>query len=275
MAQKSITKIHQMNKFYTLSLLFLLLISCSPYQKALKSEDMGVKYTAAEEKYNNGKYNKAIRLFEQMAPSYRGKPQAEKMFYMFAQSYFKTNQFYLAGYQFESFSSSYPKSEKLEECAYLGALCYSKLSPLYSLDQVDTQKAIDKMQIFIDNYSESAYLSEANGIVKELREKLEKKSFEIAKQYYTIYDYKSALIALDNFVADYPGTPFRDAALYYKIDSAYQLAINSVPEKVKERLLNAKEAYEKFSRMSNTKEYTEKADDLMTKINENLQQYSK
>ena len=44
-----------MNKFYTLSLLFLLLISCSPYQKALKSEDMGVKYTAAEEKYNNGK----------------------------------------------------------------------------------------------------------------------------------------------------------------------------------------------------------------------------
>ncbi len=264
-----------MNKFYTLSLLFLLFISCSPYQKALKSEDMGVKYTAAEEKYNSGKYSKAIRLFEQMAPSYRGKPQAEKMFYMFAQSYFKTNQFYLAGYQFESFSSSYPKSEKLEECAYLGALCYSKLSPLYSLDQVDTQKAIDKMQIFIDNYSESAYLSEANGIVKELREKLEKKSFEIAKQYYTIYDYKSALIALDNFVADYPGTPFRDAALYYKIDSAYQLAINSVPEKVKERLLNAKEAYEKFSRMSNTKEYTEKADDLMSKINENLQQYSK
>jgi outer membrane protein assembly factor BamD len=267
--------IHQMNKFYTLFLLFLFLLSCSPYQKALKSEDMGVKFTAAEEKYTNGKYNKAIRLFEQMAPSFRGKPQAEKMFYMFAQSYFKTNQFYLAGYQFESFASSYPKSEKMEECAYLGALCYSKLSPEYSLDQVDTQKAIDKMQMFIDNYPESNYLSEANDIIKELREKLEKKAFEIAKQYYIIYDYKSALIALDNFVADYPGTPFRDAALYYKIDSAYHLAINSVPEKVKERLINAKEAYEKFTRMSNTKEYTEKADDLMVKINENLQQYSK
>jgi outer membrane protein assembly factor BamD len=275
MAQKSITKIHQMNKFYTLSLLFLLLISCSPYQKALKSEDMGVKYTAAEEKYNNGKYNKAIRLFEQMATSYRGKPQAEKMFYMYAQSYYKTKQYYLAGYQFESFASSYPKSEKLEECAYLGAFCYSKLSPIYSLDQTDTNKAIDKMQAFIDNYPESSYMSDANVIVKELREKVEKKAFEIAKQYNTIYDYKSALIALDNFITDYPGTPYRDAALYYKIDSAYHLAINSVPEKVKERLLNAKEAYEKFSRMSNTKEYTEKADDLMTKINENLQQYSK
>jgi len=264
-----------MNKFYTLSLLFIVLVSCTPYQKALKSEDMGVKYSVAEEKYNSGKYNKAIRLFEQMAPSYRGKPQAEKMFYMFAQSYYKTNQYYLAGYQFESFANSYPKSEKLEECAYLGAFCYSKLSPRYSLDQTDTHKAIDKMQAFIDNYPESTYMSEANVIVKELREKVEKKAFEIAKQYNTIYDYKSALIALENFIADYPGTPYRDAALYYKIDSAYHLAINSVPEKVIERLLNAKEAYEKFTRMSNTKEYTEKADDLMAKINENLQQYSK
>jgi outer membrane protein assembly factor BamD len=38
-----------------------------------------------------------------MAPVYRGKPQAEKMFYMYAQSYFKTEQYYLAANQFETF----------------------------------------------------------------------------------------------------------------------------------------------------------------------------
>ena len=31
------------------------------------------------------------------------------------QSYFKTKQYYLAGYQFESFVSSFPKSEKAQE----------------------------------------------------------------------------------------------------------------------------------------------------------------
>jgi TolA-binding protein len=38
-------------------------------------------------------------------------------------------------------------------------------------------------------------------------------------------DFKSALVALDNFIADYPGTPYKEDALYYKFDSAYQLGI--------------------------------------------------
>ena len=61
--------------------------SCSPYQKALKSEDVSLKYEQAEKKYDAKKYSKAIRLFEQLAPAFRGKPQSEKMFYMFSQSY--------------------------------------------------------------------------------------------------------------------------------------------------------------------------------------------
>jgi outer membrane protein assembly factor BamD len=38
---------------------------------------------------------------------------------MFSQAYYKTEQYYLAGYQFESFASGYPKSEKIQ-AAYLG-----------------------------------------------------------------------------------------------------------------------------------------------------------
>jgi outer membrane protein assembly factor BamD len=264
-----------MNKLYLVLLFSVMLFSCGPYHKAMKSEDVAVKYAMAETQYEAGKYDKAIRLFEQIAPAYRGKPQAEKMFYMYSQSYYKTKQYYLAGYQFESFTASYPKSEKIEECAYLGAFCYSKLSPVFSLDQIDTYKAIDKMQAFIDNYPESSYSSEANVTVKMLREKLEKKAFENAKQYNTIYDYKSAMVALDNFISDYPGTPFKEAALYYKFDSAYHLAINSVSYKMEERLKSAKEAYDKYIKHSNSNEYKEKADELMDMLNQNLQQFSK
>ncbi|MNX48412.1 Outer membrane protein assembly factor BamD [compost metagenome] len=133
-----------MNRIFYILLIAIALGSCSPYQKALKSEDIAVKYDIASKMYDAGKYTKAIRLFEQIAPSYRGKPAAEKMFYMFAQSYYKTKQHYLAGYQFESFTSSYPKSEKAEEAAFLSAESYSKLSPRYTLDQTDTDKAIYK-----------------------------------------------------------------------------------------------------------------------------------
>lgn len=264
-----------MKKFLYLIALVVLFASCSEYQKAVKSDDVALKYTAAEHQYEKGKYNKAIRLFEQIGPAYKGKPQAEKMFYMFAQSYYKTKQYYLAGYQFENFASSYPKSEHHEEALFLGAKSYSMLSPVYTLDQKDTDTAIDKLQVFIDRYPDSQYLADANAIMKTLKNKLEKKSFEIAKQYNTTYDYKSALVALENFISDYPGTPYKEDALFYKLDSAYNLAINSVPSKMEERLNNAKAAYSSLMKFNGSTKYKNKADAMLARIDKDLQQFSK
>ncbi len=264
-----------MKKILSIILITILFCSCSEYQKALKNEDVAVKFDLATKKYDLGKYNKAIRLFEQIAPAYRGKPQAEKMFYMFAQSYYKTKQYYLSGYQFESFVSSYPKSDKVEEAAFLAAKSFSKLSPVYSLDQTDTSKAITKLQDFIDLYPNSTYLAEANTVLKSLTDKIEKKIYENAKGYHTISDYKSALVALDNFISDYPGTPYKEQALFYRFDSAYQLAINSVPSKMEERLKNAVVAHSNLMKFNANTSYKEKADEMFAKIEKNLQQFPK
>ncbi len=264
-----------MKKFISIVLILVVFSSCSEFQKALKSEDIAVKFDVATKQYEKGKYEKAIRLFEQIAPSYRGKPQAEKMFFMYAQSFYKTKQFYSAGYQFESFVSSYPKSQKIEEASYLGAFCFSKLSPIYSLDQVDTYKAIEKFQNFIDAFPNSQYLSEANIIVKQLREKLEKKAFETAKQYNTISDYKASLVALDNFIIDFPGTIYKEQALYYKFDSTYKLAINSVPSKMEERLKSAKNAYNSLLKFNSNTKYKGQADLMLAKIEIDLKQFIK
>ncbi|OYU81837.1 MAG: outer membrane protein assembly factor BamD [Flavobacterium sp. BFFFF1] len=264
-----------MKKFISLLFVLVLFSSCSEYQKALKNEDTAKKYEVGTKMYDKGKFSKALRLFEQIAPSYQGKPQAEKLFYMYAKSFYAEKQYYPASYQFDKFSSSYPKSEKAEEAAYLAAYSFSKLSPRYSLDQVDTFKAIDKLQSFINNYPNSEYLTEANRIAKELREKIEKKNFEVAKQYNTISDYKSALVAFDNFIADFPGTPYKEKALYYKFDSAYNLAINSIPSKMEERLLVAKSAYASLMKFNASTEYKAKADDMLARIETDLKQFSK
>ena len=263
-----------MKKILSILLLTLVFSSCGEYQKALKTEEIGVKYDVATTQYDKGNYAKAIRLFEQIAPSYRGRPQAEKMFYMYAQSYFKTKQYYSAAYQFESFTTSYPKSEKIEEANYLAALSYSKLSPRYSLDQVDTFKAIDKLQTFINMYPTSQYLAEANVIVKDLREKLEKKAFETAKQYNTISDHKAALVVLDNFITDFPGTKFKEEALFYKLDSSFKLAVNSVDTKKAERLNNAKNAYLNLMKFNQASAFKEEADDMLNQIETDLKQIS-
>jgi outer membrane protein assembly factor BamD len=81
--------------------------------KSIKNDDVAVKFEIGTKLYEAGKY-KAIRLLSKLHLLIEGK-QAEKLFYMFSQAYYKTEQYYLAGYQFESFASGYPKSEKIQK----------------------------------------------------------------------------------------------------------------------------------------------------------------
>ena len=224
-------------------LLSVLLLSCNTYQKLLNSKETAPKLKAAQKYYDDGEYRRANRLYEQIIPSYRGKPQAQRLIYFFANSHYQMGNYILAAYQFESFVKSFPRSEKLVEANFMIAKCYYMLSPIYSLDQENTNEAMEKLQIFIDNYPKSIYLTEANNYIRELQLKLEKKDFEISKQYYTIRDYKAAISSLDNFVSNFPGTPFRENALYYKFLSQFEIAINSVPNKKLERLEGVKETY--------------------------------
>jgi len=134
------------NIFYTL-LLVVLFSSCSEYQKALKSEDIAVKFEQGTKLYEAGKYNKANRLFEQIVPQYRGKPQAEKLMFMHANSFYETNSYHVAAYRFEIFEDNYPRSEKAEEASFLSAKSFYMLSPVYSKEQKETIEALNKLQI--------------------------------------------------------------------------------------------------------------------------------
>jgi len=224
--------------FFTLILSF---VSCSEYQKMLNNPDTNLKYKAAEVYYKEGEYKKANRIFEQIVPTYRGKPQAQRIIYFYANSYFQIRDYNLSAYQFESFVKSYPKSDRAQEAYFMAAKSYYMLSPRSSLDQQDTYKAIDKLQIFLDNYPDGEFSDNANTLIAELQVKLEKKFFEISKKYYTIRDYKASINAFDSFISDFPGTPFKEEALYYKFLSNYELAINSIFAKKEERLVEAKE----------------------------------
>ncbi|MFL2633383.1 MAG: outer membrane protein assembly factor BamD, partial [Candidatus Marisimplicoccus sp.] len=214
-----------MFRFYLIIFISFLVISCNDYQKLLNSPENEVdKYTAAEEYYENGEFRRANALIEQIIPSYRGKPQGERLVFFFANSFFETKSFYSAAIQFENFIKSYPNSQRIQEAYFMEAKSYSMLSPLYTLDQEDTFTGIDKLQVFINRFPNSEYVVEALELMEQLQNKIEKKAFEVSKQYYTIRDYSSAIKSLDNFVADNPGTIFREEALYYRWLSQYEIA---------------------------------------------------
>ncbi len=270
----------KMRQLILVAVLSLFFYSCNEYQKVLKNEDVKAKYDLAEKYYDAKDYKRANRLFEQIAPKYAGKPQGERVQFFLADTYFRIKNYNFSGYQFERFLKSYPKSDKAGEASFLGAKSYYMLSPRYSLDQTDTEKALNKLQLFINAYPESEFIAEANAMAKELTTKKEKKAFEIAKQFTKlgnsyILDYSiSALAALDNFISDYPGTVFREEALYLKIVATTNLALNSTENKKKERLEAAVATYKSLLRYYPQTSFLKDADNLRDKVNKELVKYS-
>tara|TARA_R110000868_G_scaffold3348_1_gene21756 strand:+ start:2654 stop:3484 length:831 start_codon:yes stop_codon:yes gene_type:complete len=273
-----------MKKFFYIVITLTVLSSCSEYQKALKAEDIATKFKLGEDLYNEGKFAKANKLFAQIVPNYRGKPQAEKLMYLYSNSFYKMKDYYVSGYQFERFATSYPKSEKLEEASFLSAKSYYMLSPIYSKDQKETKEAIEKLQTFINLFPESEYLSEANELIRELDFKLQKKAFEIAKQYNRISDYPASVRSFDNFIFEFPGSTLKEEALFYRLDSAYKLAMNSLEAKrtltgeiiqlKKQRLEQAKEFYITFKKAFVNSKHISEVDDMALAIEEELKNYS-
>ena len=275
------------NLLYIL-LAFTVLSSCSEYQKVLKAEEIAPKFKMGENLYNEGKYGKANRLFAQIVPNYRGKPQAEKLMYLYSMTFYKLKEYYNSGYQFERFAASYPKSEKIAEASFLSVKSYYKLSPVYTKDQTETKEAIDKLQEFINLFPESEYIAEANTLFKELEFKLEQKAYSIAKQYSLIApgyskDFNAAIKSFDNFIFEFPGSSLREKAFFYRFDAAYQQAINSVEyrnsvngvEHIKLiRLKDAKEYYEAFKKAYSDSEHVQLADNMAVTLDEELKKYS-
>ncbi len=276
-----------MNKFLYIIFSLVILSGCSEYQKVLKADGedaVAKKFKMGEELYNQGKFEKANRLFAQIVPNYRGKPQAEKLMYLYSNTFYKMKDFYVAGYQFERFASSYPKSEKLEETSFFGARSYYQLSPIFSKDQTETKEAIEKLQEFINLFPDSEYVSDANTLIQELDFKLEKKAYEIAKQFNHISDYPASVRSFDNFIFEFPGSRLREDALFYRLDSAYKLAINSVEVKntiqkgiiylKKQRLETAKEYSQAFIEAYAESKYIEDVKEMASEISKELNNYS-
>lgn len=269
-----------MKNFTYIFIVSLLLTSCGPYQKVLNKGTVEEQYKMATKMYEAKKYAKALNLFEKVTPSYRGKPQMERIQFMVAQSNFNTKSYDLAGYYFDRFTQNYPTSSKKEEAAYLSAYSYMLASPKFSLDATDTHKALNAFQGFIDGYPDSKRIAEANKYYQEIRYKLQKKSFEIAKGYYTTagYDsrnYKAAIVAFDNLLSDFLGSEFKEEALYYRLKAAHDLAIKSSDRKKTQRLKDAIKAYEKLKRNFPETKYLKESNEMLATLEQEQKQLVK
>ena len=255
-------------RFFIFLLSISLLFSCSKYQKVLKSEDSEFKYLQAVEYYNNEDYLRSLNLFEQLLTTFSDRQKTEDIYYYYVYSTFHVKDYTSAAYHFNNFNLKFPLSDKNEEMAFMSAYCYYLQSPRYNLEQEKTYVAIDELQLFISNCSDSARVAQANELVFDLNQKLEKKDFEIVKSYYETGKFRSAIYAIDDFLIRFPETTFLEDISFIQIQAYYELGKNSVEEKKEQRIKEAIFACDNFLLAFPSGNYTEEAKSMYQKLKE-------
>lgn len=230
----------------------LVITGCSSkLAKLQKNGTLQEKYKAAIEFYEAKDYYRAGILFEEITPLLRGDSTAEKTQFYNAYSNYHQGLYQMSSYLFKNFYATYANSPFAEEAFYMHAYSMYKDSPKYDLDQTSTLSAIDALQTFINTFPYSEYAQKSAQNLIDLRNRLERKDYQRAKQYYetsgvTIANYKAAVIAIDNFMRDFPDSPYKEELMFIQLVSQQKLASSTIFKLQAERYTRAISLYQKF-----------------------------
>ena len=228
------------NLAVTCVMLMILFSSCGEYSKVLKSTDYDLKYSYAKKYFNAKQYSKSATLLEELVPIFKGTSNAEESMYLLAQSYYGQKDYQTASQYFETYYNTYPKGEYTELSRFYSGYGLYLSSPDARLDQTQTYKAIEQIQLYLEYYPQSERAKEAQNVMFELQEKLAYKEYLAACLYFNLgpymgNNYLSAVITAQNALKNYPFTKYREDLMYLIVSAKYEQAVISVEEKLQGR----------------------------------------
>jgi outer membrane protein assembly factor BamD len=253
-----------------ISFFILLLVSCSDYQKVVKSDNYEEKANVADRLYEKGSYTKALSLYEQVYQRFPQTGRGELAYYRLAKSYYALEDYYMAGYYFNNFSKRYPSSEKVEECLFMTGICSVKSSPEPSLDQEETYLALNDFQLFVQRFPNSDLVDSCNRVMDRLRFKLETKDFNSVQLYDKMENYRAAVVSAKTFMEEYPQSSYKEDVAFIALNNAYSLAINSVFSKQKERLEDALSLHGKYGSIFEKRSFQNQSSKIYEDIGQEL-----
>lgn len=274
--------------FFILStVLLLVLTSCSNFNQIVKGDDYEEKLLKAEalfaeavskRKMKDGQlvekgfaqYGRAITLYEQIYQRFPREGKGELSYYRMAQCYYAASDYYLAGYYYNNFVARFPFSAKTEECMFMTAMCSVKLSPEESLDQEETEVAINDFQLFIDRFPESNLVDSCNQYMDKLRYKIETKEYNSVMLYSKMERFKAADASATTFIELYPQSRYVEEIQYVRIKNLYTLATKSIFSKQKERFEKVLEYYTIFVNKYGDSDYLKRIQGYYEKAGEQL-----
>lgn len=219
--------------FAVVSLLFI--TACSDYNHIVKGDDYQAKFKLGNELYDRGQELRAVPLYEQVYQRMPKTSEGEVSYYRLGKAFFVEEDWFMAGYYLGSFSVKFPYSTKCEETQFLSAICAVQSSPEASLDQTDTELALNDLQLFVQQYPNSTRIDTCNKIMNRLRFKLQTKEVLNVRLYSKTENYRAAVVSSQAFLENYPISVYREEVFMILVKNSYHLAVNSIDSKKRER----------------------------------------
>ena len=232
-------------------------VSCSSFNKLIKSPDTDLKYEAVKQYFFKGKNSNANILVSEIMPALRGTEKGDEAAFVTAMIQFQSRDYVTANEYFKKYYGSFPTGLHTDEARFYAANALYQSTPQTELDQTGTLNAITEMQNFIEIAPESKFVPQARDMIFEMQDKLVEKQYQAAKLYFNLgsyignctmggNNYEACIITAENAVKDYPYSKKKEEFSFLILKAKYSLAQQSIATKMKERLENTIDEYYGF-----------------------------
>lgn len=202
----------------TAPFIFLFLISlygCSTTGNLFESiapEDMNLNHPPATlvkkgmEEYNRGKYFMALEYFNKILDSHRFTPEAILAELKVADCKFYMDNYAEAYIYYEKFEEMHPTNEAIPYVMYQKAMSHYKRIDSIDRDITGASKAIERFQLLLKAYPDSAFSEDARTKIASAKEFLARHELSVARFYVRTDQEKQAIYRLNYLLSMFPET---------------------------------------------------------------------
>tara|TARA_B100001079_G_C16392311_1_gene507456 strand:+ start:1004 stop:1765 length:762 start_codon:yes stop_codon:yes gene_type:complete len=194
--------------FFSFSIIFY---GCSS-NKFIRDIDYDAEFEKGKLALSNKKYVRAQDHFNTVVIGASHTELGDDALFYLGETYYYMGDRLLAIAEYDRLIRRMSFSPYVEKARYRICESYVILSPKYFRDQTYSEKAIEKLQEFIDDYPNSDKREEAQNNIKILRNKLSRKAYDTGILYIKMEEYTSALIAFKQVVDLYYDSEYNELA---------------------------------------------------------------
>ena len=201
-------------------LIFFVFLGCAS-KTALVPRTAEQQFEIAKQRYKQKKYDEAKLEFYKLIFSHPGVSFIDSAQFYLALCYYWQEDFSLAIAEFKKLLSSFPTSQLADDAEYYIPLCHYHISLKPTLDQENTQLAIEGFGNFLDYYPNSPYVPRAKRYLFKARNKLAEKAYKNGHIYTKLGQYDAALLYLNEVLDKYYDSKWAGKSLF-KIAEIHQ-----------------------------------------------------